>query len=340
MPCRMRSSTHGCLVLTWMFHSRQPELFVTRENRYCTDILFLIAFIAAWVGGITIAAVSINKDTSLLTNIRYPADSYGNNCGEPGTATEGLPKVIYPFLDQDIHSQLDVFLSYRYWEFTPTRMCAPSCPGKFNFQNPVIYGGADYPCGYDVSSGTEVSSGSSDDLAPTCTAGSVPEVYYTWYTQDVVDRCLPIDDSATSGSIDLCSQPACTAVDNSSLAGSVHCRQVEAYPAEQPYAWEVCGAGTEDLLPGSATTTICAAQTAACKKVLTMTRSDLFSPVTQTADSAQYTEDLADYIKMVVGGVEGLLVDDAIIAQVVFGLVVPLLLAFVWAVFLWFFAGA
>jgi len=323
---------------------KDPELFVTRKDRWCTDILFLLAFLAAWGGGIAIAAVSINKDTSLLTDILYTPDSYGNNCGRPNTATADMKKVFYPNLDADINKpeNLALFATGRYWEFKPTRMCASDCPGFFNFENPTAYGGSSYPCGYDsseVGSG-EVGSAVAVDPDATCTAGGVPEYYYTWVTQDIINRCVPFSDSATVGSQDLCSVPSCTEVNNASLAGSVHCTQVDAYPSDTPYAWEVCGEGTVGVPVNSSTTEdICTAQTNACKRVLRLTRSDLFKPTTQTADSEQYTQDLANYVRTVLGGIEGLMVTEAAVCQGVFGIAMPVVLGFVWAIFLWWFAG-
>ena len=318
---------------------KDPELFKSRSERACTDVLFLIAFVASWVGGICIAVASVNKDPSLLTDIRYPTDSYGNNCGNPGTATEAMGKVIYPYLDQDIMNQLDVFTTGQYWNFKPTKLCSESCPGRFDFRNPQSYGGVDYPCGNnlgDLGSGASLSDG---QIA--CSNGTIPETYYTWVTQEVIDRCFPFDNGATVSTLQLCSTPACTAAGlNASLGDSVYCTAVDAYPADELYAWEVCGAGTDRTITyNGASKTVCEAQTEACNLVIKQERDDLFKPTTQTTESEYYTTQLSNYAKMVLGGIEGLLVDDAVTAQCVCGLAFPIILGFVWALFLWFFAG-
>ena len=45
----------------------EGRIFKPARERWCTDILCLLMFIAAWAAGITLAVVSINKDTTLLT---------------------------------------------------------------------------------------------------------------------------------------------------------------------------------------------------------------------------------------------------------------------------------
>ena len=36
---------------------------------------------------------AVSKDPSLLDDLRYPPDSYGNNCGKPSTVTNDTKKV-------------------------------------------------------------------------------------------------------------------------------------------------------------------------------------------------------------------------------------------------------
>lgn len=75
----------------------------------------------------------------------YPADAYGNNCGEPGTPTATMGKVIFPALDTDIIRQLPLLAAQQYWLFRPTKMCATACPAGFSLKTPVSYGGPTYP---------------------------------------------------------------------------------------------------------------------------------------------------------------------------------------------------
>lgn len=310
---------------------KDPEIYLPRSQRWCTDLIFLLLFIIAWAMGIGLAVASINKDPSLIDDILYPPDSYGNNCGKPGTKAELLPKVFYPSLDQDIASQIDVFTSYRYWDFRPTRLCAEECPSGFNLANPTEYGGPSYPCGYDS---TEYSSGLniSSEFASgeTCNTGTVPTTYYIYVTQDVISRCFPFDDSRVAGERKLCAQPACTASGlNASLNGAVHCATVA--DASVTNAWEICS----PITPQS----VCDAQRAACNVVVAETRVDTYKPEAETQQSREYTEDLANFFAMFIGGVNGLIRSEALIAQGLCGILLPVLLAFVWAFLLWLFAG-
>ncbi|KAL1512310.1 hypothetical protein AB1Y20_005572 [Prymnesium parvum] len=317
----------GCCCST----KKDPEIFVPRSQRWCTDLLFLIAFIVCWGLGIALAVVTINKDPSLIDDILYPRDSYGNNCGKPGTATENLPKVFYPQLDTDIRNQIDVFTSYRYWDFKPTRLCASSCPSGFSVSNPIAYGGPTYPCGYDdteLSSGQNVSTefGSGE----TCATGSVPTYYYIYVTQDVVSRCFPFDDSRVTGDRLLCAQPSCTSPGlNASLNGNVQCTSVA--DADATNVWAMCTAGTPD--------SVCTAQRSACELVLVEASSVRYHPESETDESSKYTTELANFFAMVIGGVNGLVRSEALIAQGLCGILLPVLLGFVWAIFLWLFAG-
>jgi len=301
--------------------NKDKALFKPARKRWCTDSFFLVLFIVAWGLGISLAVTSIQKDPSLLIDIRYPPDSYGNNCGRPNTPTAHMTKLIYPSLDQDINNQLDIFVTMRYWEFKPTKLCASACPSGFNLGNPVLYGGAGYPCSVDDPSSGELSSGLSCD---------VPSTYYLYVTEDVIDRCFPIDDSKSAGSRLLCTVPSCQTAPNATLDGSVACTKVDSYP-DVTTAWELCAGGVSD--------TLCQAQKDTCGRIVVEQRVDTFKPLTQTSDSEKYTKDLANYVKTVVGGVESLLVTEASVAIGVFGVAVPVVMAFVWAIFLWFFAG-
>lgn len=87
------------------------------------------------------------------------------------------------------------------------------------------------------------------------------------------------------------------------------------------------------------TSDVCAQQTAACDYVVRETNTDSFASPEEDATTKMYTERLASYTSTVIGAVDGLLHDDAVVAQTVFGIALPITLAFVWAVFLWFFTG-
>jgi len=66
---------------------------------------------------------------------------------------------------------------------------------------------------------------------------------------------------------------------------------------------------------------------------------ETFTPHTQTDDDIGFTQRWASYIEFVLGGYEGLVEWEGIISMTVFGVALPIFMGFVWAVFLWFFAG-
>lgn len=67
-----------------------------------------VAFMAA-IGAVFV--VGYQKDTKLLDDIIYTKDSYGNNCGKPGSVTAALPKAIFPTLDADILANLPILMA-------------------------------------------------------------------------------------------------------------------------------------------------------------------------------------------------------------------------------------
>jgi len=64
-----------------------------------------------------------------------------------------------------------------------------------------------------------------------------------------------------------------------------------------------------------------------------------YRPVDRTDESAAYLATLSGAISSAVSAVEGVGTGDGLVALLVFGVAVPLALAFVWPLFLWLFAG-
>jgi len=167
----------------------QGNLFEPRSKRCCTDFACLLLFAAAAVGSGYLTAASVVREPQLLVDLIYPTDSYGNNCGRPGTATEFLPTVLYPNLESDLVAQSAILATGAVWSFNPTRLCTPSCPAAFSLAAPSTYGGAGYP--------------TSDN-------SSVPEILYPWSTRLIAARCFPFDTSNAIASVALCASPNCT----------------------------------------------------------------------------------------------------------------------------------
>jgi len=285
------------------------EVFKPRRERWCTDVLCLILFILGMGMLFGLTFIAINKDPSLLDDLRYPPDSYGNNCGKPNSAAKDMPKVIFPRLDKDLEEQMAYLVAQQYWKFSPTKYCAPVCPDGFDLSNPVLYGGADYPGGNT----------------------SVAGVYYAYVTTEVIQRCFPMDTTTTYDSTELCAVPSCSDSSlNASLDGSVHCYKVAAQPAATN-VWRICA--------GHESASLCERQRTACELQVDMSSQETFTPAAQTEESDKYTKLYASYVKLYVGMVEGMMVDKGFWSIIIFGLIVPIVMSFVWALFLRFFAG-
>lgn len=276
--------------------------------RRCTDILCLLFFIAYIAAMVVLGVVSVNKDPSLLTDIVYPKDSYGNNCGH-SDGVDDMPKLIYPQLDDDIKSQYAILAAGRYWDFKPTKICAKDCPDGFSLKNPTKYGGSSYPTD----------------------SGSAPSWYYVFRTQDVIGRCFPYDTTSDASSTQLCVEPACTDSSlNSLLDNSVVCTSIPSEP-DADNVWTMCGAGVS--------VDLCNRQKAACELAVDQDTKDTFTPAAQSTDSTDMTEKLAFYMKTLLGAIEGMLVTKGYVTILVTGVAAPFVLGFVWAIFLRFFAG-
>jgi len=286
------------------------EVFKPRRKRWCTDIACLVLFVAALVyfGGFFV--VTFLKDPTLLDDIIYPKDLYGNYCGKPGSATADYPKAVFPTLDADIliPENLAYLSTGQYWNFRPTVYCTQQCPEGFSLKAPVAYGGASYPG-----------------------AQQPPVIYYAYQTQDVLSRCFPLDTTTTYERLQLCATPACTnATLISQLSGSVSCYNVESQP-EADNVWQMCGEGVSSSL--------CTQQQDACELAIDVADTQTFVPVEQTTESEAFTKQYASYVKTAMGAVESIIVGPGLVTFLVGGFAAPLLLGFVWALFLRLFAA-
>ena len=177
---------------------RKGELFKPHRDRGCTDVLCLLLLIAA-VGGLGIISyIAISAHPSLVDDLIYPTDSYGNNCGKPGSGTAELSKVFYPDLDSDIIAHADLIATGQYLTFltSVTRLCARACPAGVSLRGPSVYGGSGYPAGANA---------------------SVPEYTYSFTTQDVFGRCFPLSSTFAEATSQLVS-PTLPVAPRSALA--------------------------------------------------------------------------------------------------------------------------
>ena len=293
----------------------ESDVFKPRSKRWCTDVLCLALFCAAMgsVAAIGYACVSVRPE--LLYSFVYPADSFGNYCGKPGSAVADFKKVFYPDLDRDIVTHGYLISGQQYATFFQriTKLCAGDCPDGVSLSAPSVYGGASYPRNDDNSS-------------------TVPEWFYTFTTQEVASRCFPLTSTYVTESQELCVTPPCTdATLNASLGGALSCAVIESRPDEMS-TWEICPSSE-----ASSGVTDCTARAAACEYSVTRSSSDTFLPADYDVSSTSLTKEIARYVEAVVAAA------DAVITAwqqlLLFGLGAPIVLGFLWCIFLWFFAG-
>ena len=284
----------------------EGEVFKPRRQRWCTDVICLVLFIACFgsVGFVSYALVSIKP--SLLYGLVYPADSYGMYCGLPGTSTEKYPKVFFPNLDSDIvtHGYLITAQQYATFFERVTKLCAKDCPQGVSLSAPSVYGGASYPL--DNSTGK----------------GPVPEFVYAFASQEVASRCLPLTSVWAIESQDLCVEPKCTdAALATTLGGAPTCATIESRPTEAT-TWEICPSGTSAAA--------CATRAAACSYHVTRTSSDTFLPEGEGDSSSTLTAQLATYVEAIVGAADAILTASGQV--VLFGIAASIVLGFTWRV--------
>ena len=85
----------------------EGEVFKPNRKRWCADVLCLIFLFIASGLMLAIGYACVSAHPGLIDGLIYPKDGYGNYCGKPGTATEKMPKVFYPDLDNDMIKHSD-----------------------------------------------------------------------------------------------------------------------------------------------------------------------------------------------------------------------------------------
>lgn len=274
---------------------RAAEVYTPRRDRWCTDVVCLLLLVLAWGGMGTLGYVCVAVKPELLWKLYYPTDSYGQFCGRPGTATEDMPVAFFPALDRDIRDHWTDLAAGRYVTFLEeiTTLCAARCPDGVSLKEPVTYGGPTYPLA-DAEPGDDGGEPSSGSGVTASSATLVPTYFYSFRTEEFAARCFPTTSTFWGGASDLCASPPCTdAALNASLGGAVRCAALAARPSETT-TWELCPAGSSAA--------DCAARGAACSYAVTQSSSWSYLPEGHTLEETQLTDELAKYVRLVVGG--------------------------------------
>ena len=297
------------------------QVYTPRKQRWCTDLICLLFLLMTWTGMGALGYVCIDVKEDLLYDLYYPTDSYGQHCGRPGTIMADRPRVMYPDLDADITANYDLIVTHQWMTFfsTITKLCVAECPDGISLTNPTYYGGDAYPL--DNASNLNVNA-----ISP---CGCTPEYWYSFRTEKYASRCFPTTSTFTGGTTVLCATPPCTnEALNATLGGTLECAALSARPDEVT-TWEVC--------PSGATAAECALREDWCDFKVEQGSSWFYLPVDHSTENSDYTEQIATYASVVIGGFDGVLY--AYQQVLGFGLGMSVGIGFVWIVLLWFFAG-
>ena len=167
-----------------------PEDFFFRK-RGCTDVCFLLFFIAFWcgLGYLLTLATTFGEPWAII----YGADYLGNRCGRDGMSDKS--KVYYPRVDKDIEDQAAIAATTP-WKLRFYGLCVEQCPNVSQptgcFANPELCKVYDY--------GTP---------AQQVAAGGSPYYYATMPSEDVLNRCIPRDSHSLKQDPDRCAFPQC-----------------------------------------------------------------------------------------------------------------------------------
>jgi len=297
------------------------EVFKPASARACTDIICLLLMLLCLGFASGIAGYTVHSHPTLLTDLYAPPDNWGNNCGRGFMMKK--PVLVYPRLDSDFVEQYAVVSTGQYWRFKPTGYCAEECPTGFDLSNPIQYGGLLYGC----------------NKQRHCDQ-TVPTYYYTYLTTNMLGRCIPSAATLPAETRNLCVVPSCTSTQaralNTTYPHSINCASIKSQP-DSRNTWQVCPPGCTGR-PGDPST-CCGAQKNACELEVTEAITESFTPAAKTEDDVGFTQKFATYVQLTIGGAEGLIVPDGLLCMTVFGLSMPIGIGFIWAIFLWFFAG-
>eukprot|EP00054_Salpingoeca_dolichothecata_P014314 m.80628 g.80628 ORF g.80628 m.80628 type:complete len:645 (+) comp20931_c1_seq1:81-2015(+) len=149
------------------------------DDRSCTDVLFLLIFIAFWVGMVVIASLAFRDGEP--GRIIYGYDSYGNVCSQDNS------RVV-----NNSNSGLDMGSRDYLFYFDPTddgalRICVSSCPGSNgDSTNATAFGLCLGQSPYSTDQ-VEIDRGKGIE------ANGCPSVYLA--SRSILNRCVPIEDT-------------------------------------------------------------------------------------------------------------------------------------------------
>jgi len=270
------------------------------SDRGCTDICCCLFFIVFWVGLIGVFVLATSTGDPLM--LLYDSDYLGNRCGT-GNFT-ARKKAFYPRMADDLWEQKAYLMAGAVWNIKMYTLCVDECPTAFDITDPSIV--ADY--GYDPASATTQALGGK-------TQSSWVSILPTY---DVLNRCIPYSESDESESKQ-CAYPSCTSAE--AVAVGATCDL--ASPTEG--AWSMVGDEQE----------------AACLVKVTQVSGQVFTMNTND-EVADMSETLLDYIASAAGWLNDIVssLQQTALFLAGFGILLPIVLSFAYALFLRFFAGA
>jgi choline transporter-like protein 2/4/5 len=292
----------------------QPEP-KSLKKRFCTDLLCLLIFIVftGLQAGICGFGIYVGDWAALL----YEQDYLGNRCGT-GTCG-GQPcgtKAFYPRIPTDMMEEENrpYVESGDFFSISLYALCVDECPQTFNIKNPGNSMKFDY--GYDPTS------------AVTQALGEGTQQYWLSATPtlDILNRCIPMEESS-SDEDEVCAYPNCT--DTSVVAAGGLCSTDVEYTNGE---WTMCPSSGSGVVEDA----VCATQKDTCKVKATTTTGVSYA---MNADD-EASEALLGQVASLVGGFYEIMMAIVDAATYIFlgGIVVPVLLAFVYMMFLFLFA--
>ena len=185
----------------------EENQFQTDDKRKCRDVLFLILFLAMWMGMFVIAGVSVGKGEP--KKLFYGSDHAGRQCGGKGSVvdgSDGMKSVDYDFtkLTFTAYPQLskDVKAAYAAGIQDPTKI---SVTGECVAACPTVAGGLriakTWPKGTAPAT-TALLTSSGLVNAATCTPGTKCWESTSVDTESLFFRCLPSKKSSSTVTVE------------------------------------------------------------------------------------------------------------------------------------------
>ena len=285
-----------------------------KKRAPCRDCLCIPLFGGCLGALLLLFYLTVNDEPELFDKLMYPQDVHKQYCGKSGTAVSDRHSALYPQLDQDIISHFGAAATSFSFEkmvtFVPTTLCVSSCPETLTLNvADRTYGGASYPNDKD------------DDSTDTW--------IFSMRTQDIYKRCLPTEDSYEVSNRELCVSPNCTAAQAMTGLGTVTCSADLPATTDVDNVWEVC--------PDGAASSVCNARAAACSyKVEERQAATYAFPGDETDSTTAFSEQFASFLTATMAAYDACI--KGMWTIIVLGVIIPIVLAFVFSLFLRLFA--